>query len=129
MKEKCLFCLQQGSVLALMVALPPTIPENIRVKIFVEIFKDKHFCTALNERLEKHVQLLFTKSGYYTAHPYSQFYKTAIQNKDKLKELFTSTGYTISYSGALTQFTILKKGKYCIYSPILQLFLIILHIP
>jgi hypothetical protein len=118
MKEKCLFCLQQGSVLALMVALPPTIPENIRVQIFVEIFKDQHFCTALNEMLGNHVQLLFTSTGFYTAYQSSKFYKTAIKHKDELERQFTSTAYTISYSRHLHQFSIQKKGKYCLITNI-----------
>ena len=114
-----MFCLQQGNVFALLVALPPTISVDIRVQIFVEIFKDQHFCTVLNELLEKHVQLLFTSTGFWHSYPTSTFYKTALKKKDELKELFTSTGYTINYIGPLKQFTITKKGKYCLITNIL----------
>lgn len=110
-----MFCLQQGTEFALLVALPPTLPVSTRLQIFVEIFKDEHFCAELNEKLDKHLNLRFTSTGFLQAYRDSKFYETARKNKDELVELFNSTGYTISYSSHLSQFTIGKKtGKYCL---------------
>ena len=112
-----MFGLQQGTDFALLVALPSTLPVPTRLQIFVEIFKDELFCAALNERLNnKYLELRFTSTGFYTAYKDSKFYATARAYKDQLVELFNnSTGYTISYSSHLYQFTIKKKdGKYCL---------------